>query len=220
VRADHLLSTPTPATTSATKNPLVVQADATVRVAEAQKRATQWQYLPRLSVVASLWVRGSGLSNGGSGSLPPSPNDGITPDTPNWAAGLVLTWPVLEIVATHARSRAAQAQVEVARAQRADVEQAVQSQIDAAEKVLEGAKQVAANTPIALGAARDAESQAIARYRAGLATIVEVAEAQRLLTLAEADDAVARINVRRGELLLARAVGDLEPFFEQLHGAR
>lgn len=218
VRADNLLSTTRATASSAQpiRNPLVIEADAAVRAANAQKRAVQWQYLPRLNLVASLWVRGSGLTNGSAaGSLPPSPNDGFTPDTPNWAAGLVLTWPALEIVATHARSRAARAQVDVARAQRADVEQAVQNQLDTARSVLEAAQRVAANTPVALNAARAAESQATARYRAGLATVVEVAEAQRLLAQAEADDAVARLNVRRAELLLARAVGDLEPFFAQ-----
>jgi outer membrane protein len=89
-----------------------------------------------------------------------------------------------------------------------------------AQKSLAAAQQVAANTPVALTAARAAESQATARYRAGLATVVEVAEADRLLAEAEAEDAVARIDVRRAELLVARAVGDLEPFFAQLRGSR
>jgi outer membrane protein TolC len=105
--------------------------------------------------------------------------------------------------------------VEVARAQRSDVEQAVETQIETARQVLEASRRVALNTPIALNAARAAESQATARYRAGLATVVEVAEAQRLLAQAEAEDAVARLNVRRAELLLARAVGDLDPFLAQ-----
>lgn len=218
VRADNLMALP-PQSTAATRpaqNPLVTQAAAAVRVAEAQRRAVQFQYLPRLNVVAALWVRGSGLTNGtAAGSLPPSPNDGLTPDTPNWAAGLVLTWPALEVVAVRARSRAAEAQLDVARAQRADVDQAVQSQLDTARQVLDAAHRTAANTPVALHAARAAESQATARYRTGLASVVEVAEAQRLLAQAEADDAVARLDVRRAELLLARAVGDLDPFFAQ-----
>ncbi|HWE30004.1 MAG TPA: TolC family protein, partial [Polyangia bacterium] len=221
VRADNLASSSTPkaAAAQSTTNPIVVQASAVVRAAEAQKRAVQLQYLPRLNLVASLWVRGSGLSNAtGSGALPPSANDGLTPDTPNWAAGLVLTWPALEIVAVHARTRVAQAQLDVARAQREDAEQSVQSQIDTAVQVLEAAGRIAANTPVALSAARAAESQATARYRAGLATVVEVAEAQRLLAQTEADDAVAHINVRRAQLLLARAVGDLEPFFAETRG--
>jgi outer membrane protein TolC len=77
-----------------------------------------------------------------------------------------------------------------------------------------------AQVQMRLAAARAAEAQATARYRAGLATVVEVAEAQRLLAQAEIEDAVARLNVRRAELLLARAIGDLGPFLDGVKGVR
>ena len=200
-----------------TKNPLVLEAEAAERTADARQRAVRWQYAPRLDLVGSMWIRGSGLTNGtAAGALPPSPANGLLPDTPNWAVGLVLTWPALEIAATHARSSAAAARGEAARARRTDIEQAIRSQLEVAQKSLAAAQQVAANTPVALAAARAAESQATARYRAGLATVVEVAEADGLLAEAEAEDAVARIDVLRAQLLTARAVGDLEPFFAPL----
>jgi outer membrane protein TolC len=72
---------------------------------------------------------------------------------------------------------------------------------------------VAANTPIQLEAARQAAQQAEARYKAGLGIIVEVADAQRLLTQAEIDDALARLGVWRAELALGVAQGDLTAFF-------
>ena len=46
----------------------------------------------------------------------------------------------------------------------------------------------------------------------GLGNIDEVAEAQRLLTQAEIDDALARLGVWRGLLGVATAAGDLQPF--------
>jgi len=162
-------------------------------------------------------VRGSGLT---SGTLSPSPAAGIGPDTPNWLAGLVLSWPALELVTVRARTRVEAAQVEVADARKREVKQAVQAQIDAARQIVDAARKEAANTPIALEAARDTESQAIARYRSGLAGVVEVAEAQRLLAQAEIEDAVARLSVRRAELLLGRAIGDLGPFLEGVRGGR
>jgi outer membrane protein TolC len=197
------------------KNPEVVEAEAALRASQARKHAVDLAYLPRLDLVGSLWIRGSGLS---SPTLPSSPGDGIVPDTPNWATGVVLTWPALELVAVRARSRVEAAQVKAADARRADVMQAVQSQIDAAREVLTASRRVAENTPIALKAARDAEQQATARYRSGLASVDAVAEAERLLAQAENDDAVARLNVRRAQLLLARAVGDLSPFLNELRG--
>jgi len=48
-----------------------------------------------------------------------------------------------------------------------------------------------------------------------LASITEVAEAQRLLAQAEADDAVARLGVWRALLAAAQVRGDLTPFLEQ-----
>ncbi len=63
-----------------------------------------------------------------------------------------------------------------------------------------------------VAAARAATQQADARYRSGLGTIDEVAEAQRLLTQAEIDDALARLGVWRGLLGVAAAAGDLQPF--------
>jgi outer membrane protein TolC len=203
--------------TAAAKNPEVVEADAAVRASQARKRAVDLQYLPRLDLLGALWIRGSGLA---SPTLGASPGLGIVPDTPNWATGLCLTWPALELVAVRARSRVEAAQVKAAQARKTDVMQAVQSQIDAAREVLAASRRVAQNTPIALQAARDAEAQATARYKAGLATVDAVAEAERLLAQAEIDDAVARLNVRRGELLLARAVGDLAPFLTELRGGR
>ncbi len=65
-----------------------------------------------------------------------------------------------------------------------------------------------------LASARAAEQQATARYQAGLSTAVEVAEAQRLLAQAEAEDALARLGVWRALLGLAAAQGSLEPFLD------
>ncbi len=217
VVAGNLLALAAAPVEAKTKHPLVVEAEATERAARARKHAVELAYLPRLDLFASLWMRGSGLT---SGALPPSPGDGIVPDTPNWVGGLVLSWPAVEIVTVRARARVEAAQVKVADARKREVMQAVQTQIDSAREILDAARKEAANTPIALKAAEAAEAQATARYRAGLATVVEVAEAQRLLAQAEIEDGVARLNVRRAELLLARAVGDLSPFLDSLRRGR
>jgi outer membrane protein TolC len=59
-------------------------------------------------------------------------------------------------------------------------------------------------------AAGAATRQAFARYQAGLAAIVELADAQRLLTQAEIDDALARLGVWRGLLGIAAAAGNIQ----------
>src|SRR5882762_8338988 len=115
IAAGHLLARgAAPAETKA-KHPLVIEAEAAERAARARKHAVELAYLPRLDLFASLWVRGSGLT---SGTLPPSPAEGIRPDTPNWLTGLSLSLPVLELVTVRARSRVETAQIQVADARK------------------------------------------------------------------------------------------------------
>jgi outer membrane protein TolC len=85
----------------------------------------------------------------------------------------------------------------------------VASQRQAAAATLQAARAIAANTPVQLDAARLSEAQARARYEAGLAGIVEVADAQSLLAQAEYQDAVARVDVWRALLAEAVAYGDV-----------
>jgi outer membrane protein len=56
--------------------------------------------------------------------------------------------------------------------------------------------------------------QARARYDAGLTSVLEVAEAQRLLAQAEADDAVATLAVWRAMLAQTLVRGDVQPFLD------
>jgi outer membrane protein TolC len=74
---------------------------------------------------------------------------------------------------------------------------------------------VAANTPVQVAAARTATNQATARYQSGLGNIDAVADAQRLLTQAEIDDALARLGVWRGLLGVATSAGNLQPFLAE-----
>jgi len=54
----------------------------------------------------------------------------------------------------------------------------------------------------------------VARFKAGLGTIVDVAEAQQLLLQAQIDDSLATLNIWRALARLAAAQGDLQPFID------
>ncbi len=188
-------------------HPDIVQSNAAVtRAAEAQ-HVINVEYLPRVDLVAALWTRGSGFFQ--------SPASGLVPDTANWAAGANVTWSFLDIPTIRARARTAAASHGVAVAQRDEAYLAVASQLATSAAVLRGALRVAKQTPATLASARAAEQQAAARFKTGLTPVVEVADAERLLAQAEVEDAVARLEVRRALLLLARASGDLGPFMAQ-----
>lgn len=93
------------------------------------------------------------------------------------------------------------------------------SQQRAADARLDAARAVAQNTPIQLTAAQQTEAQARARYDAGLASVIEVAEAQNLLAGAEYQDAAARIDVWRALLAKAVAQGDLSSLIDFLRAS-
>jgi outer membrane protein TolC len=108
------------------------------------------------------------------------------------------------------------------RAERARYDEAVltiTSQQRAADAMLDAARAVAQNTPIQLAAAQQSEAQASARYEAGLAGILEVAEAQNLLAGAEYQDAAARVEVWRALLAKAVAQGNLASLIDLLRAS-
>jgi outer membrane protein TolC len=75
---------------------------------------------------------------------------------------------------------------------------------------VEAARKIARNTPVELEAATALETQAQARYKAGLAAVVEVADAQRLLRQAEVDDSLAKLGVWQALFALAAAQGEID----------
>jgi len=131
-----------------------------------------------------------------------------------------VTFPAFDLPSIRARKEVEHYH-ELAEAAKYDqVLQNLTGELEKAKATLAGARRVAANTPVQLEAARATEQQATARYKAGLANIVEAAEAQRILTQAEIDDALARLSIWRALLAVAAAEGDLEPYLEQVRRAR
>jgi outer membrane protein TolC len=191
-------------------HPALVEAEAAVTAAQKRQEAAGLEYLPRVELVGALWARGSGYFTQSDGSPPPA--HGLLPDTPNWAAGVAFTWPILEVIGARARSRAEAANVQLATARQEQLGQLIDAQLLSAAAIVDAAQRIAAQTPVAVNAARAAETQATARYRSGLATVLEVAEAERLLTDAEIQDAEARLGIWSALLLASRAAGDLGPF--------
>lgn len=192
------------------RHPELRKSEAALTKAQRAERAVDLAYLPRLDVVAALWSRGSGLYG--------SPAQGLAPDIPNWGAGAIISWSFLDLPRIRARARIASAESAAAAAQRDEISLAIKGQLSSATSFVNGALAVARQTPKALTSARAAEQQAVARYKAGLSSLVDVADAERVLAQAEIDDAVARLEVRRGLLLMARASGDLGPFLRQARG--
>jgi outer membrane protein TolC len=185
-------------------------------VAEAQMAAVESSlalqhvlgssYAPRINLQTAYSLRGTGATANGTHL---GGSDGLDFDTPNWAVGFTATFPVFDWFSLRERTRI---EAHNERAERATYERVVRelsAQVEQARAEMDGTRRVAENTPIQLQAARVLEQQSRARYDAGLATIIEVADAQRLLLQAEVGDALARLGVWRALVADAAARGDI-----------
>jgi outer membrane protein len=204
-----------PSSLPAASNPLAVIEKAKVREAQAQRQTFQRQYYPRFFLQSGLNGRGSGADPSGTFA---GGTDGLGLDRVNWAVGMTVTFPIFDIFSIHDHEKIATANERAQQARYDQTVQGVTDQVEQARAAVEGARQVAANTPVELNAARAGELQSRTRYQSGLANMIEVAEAENLLAQAEIDDALARLAVWHNLGSLAAAQGDLEPFFKLSQG--
>jgi outer membrane protein len=197
--------------TDAKNHPAARAQEAAVDVVEARQRALDRAYYPRLTLQSTIAARGTGADTPGV----PSFGNGLWPQVPNWAVGATVTFPALELFSINARKRVEQQNDVAERARYDQTIQTLTTQEMKARSLMKAATEIATNTPVERQAATAGENQARARYQNGLASVTEVAEAQRLLAQAEVDDAIARLGVWRALLATAQATGDLTPFIEQ-----
>jgi outer membrane protein TolC len=194
---------PTPSTAT---HPLAETQMANVESSRAIQQVLGRSFAPRINLQSAFSARGTGATAGGTNI---GGSRGLDFETPNWAVGVTATFPLFDWFSLRERSRieAHNERAELATYDR--VMRELSTQVEQARAELNGARRVAENTPIQLAAARVLEQQSRARYDAGLATIIEVADSQRLLLQAEVGDAVARLGVWRALVADAAAKGDL-----------
>ena len=219
VRESVLVGAPpasAPAAASVALNPFAQVQHARVQEEQSLVHALDRSYYPKLYLQSVAMGRGSGVDATGKFLVG---TEGLGLDRANWAAGLSVTFPVFDIFSIKSK-KAVEAANE--RAEEARYDQALQDltgQLRKAQASLDGARKVAENTPLELDAARTTETQERARYQAGLATLVDVADSQSFLVQAEIDDALARLAVWQNLASVAAAQGDLAPFLQSLHDA-
>jgi outer membrane protein TolC len=209
ITAGPLLTMPPPqpsAPAAAAAHPLAETQMAAIESTRALQNVLGRSFFPRINLQSAFSLRGTGATASGTNL---DGSHGLDFDTPNWAVGLTATFPLFDWFSLRERRRieASNEQAEVASYDR--IVQQLTAQAEQARAAMDGAQRVAQNTPIQLASARVLEQQSRARYDAGLATIIEVADSQRLLLQAEVGDAVARLDLWRARLADAAARGDM-----------
>ena len=186
--------------------------EAAIEVVRARETLAARSYLPQITFQSTVFARGSGATVDGVNR----DGNGLLPQVSNWAAGLSVTFPLMDIFSATTRQRLEAANARAEEARYDETLQRLRAEEASAQALVRAAEQIAVQTPVQLQAARLAELQAAGRYNAGLGTMVEVADAQRVLAQAEADQALARLGIWRARLAEAHAGGDLTGFLSRV----
>jgi outer membrane protein TolC len=186
-----------------------VHRDPTLHIVESQLNSQRleakaiWaEYRPEFYLQGELF--------GFAGGVPPNGNptpvgDGWVPSVANYAVALVLRIPILDMTVV-SRSRVAVARERVLESQLNVTELRVNEVVRQAYVRRDVAVAAIPSLEHALNAAQDNWAQADARFRAGLGTSVELADAEAIREDADIQLALGHFDVARARSGLARAI--------------
>jgi outer membrane protein len=200
------------ATADLNNNPAAQHQAGVIQESRARLRVLERTYRPTFELQASSYARGTGALTDGTAL---GGWNGLGPTYFNAAAGFTVNFPLMALPSIRAQEAQESAIGRSAEATYRQVLADLQAQSNAARATLMQARRIAAETPKEVADARTGFAQANAQYRAGLTSIVAVAEAQRLLAQAEIDDSLSKLAVWRAILQVQIAQGDISSFLAQ-----
>jgi outer membrane protein len=186
------------------RDPRILGALAQLRTQENETRAIRAEMRPDLSLTGTISGRAGGAP---PSSGDPSSTNGWLPNVPNWDVGAVLSWPLFDPV-VHARAEASHAREQVRREELNQTRFEEVATIREAYVAVVVARQALPALQQSLTAARANWAQADARFRAGLGTAVELADAEALLADAEINLALGIFEVARTRAVFGRRIAE------------
>jgi outer membrane protein len=199
-------------------HPLSIAERSVIATIIAREHVISKSNYPVLHWVGGMNWRGSGLDTVGRWQKKDA--YGWLPPVTNWNVGFVANWNFLDWVKNRQEIAVQRHLAEAERKRYLQIIQNLTSENLQAQAMIRGSIALAENAPIQLHAAEQAELRLRTRYETGLATIADVAEAERLLTIAQVQAAIARIGVWQALLAAASAHGDITPFLQQIAAVR
>ncbi len=186
------------------RDPRLLEAMARLEAQAEQSRAIGAERRPDLFFTAGL--------SGRAGGAPPSSGNtadasGLLPIVPNWDVGAVLSIPLFDGT-VDARKRASQALEQVRRDEIDLAKQQLLAVVRQAYVSADLARQTLPTLQRAVTAAVANYAQADARFKAGLGTSVELADAEALRADAEIQVALGVFELARARAALGRAIAE------------
>jgi outer membrane protein TolC len=186
------------------RDPRILQALAQLRAEEERSRAIASEERPDLSLTGTLSAR--------AGGAPPSSGDaanggGWIPSVPNWDVGAVFSWPLFDPT-VRARAEASRAEEQVRRQELAQARFEEVAAIRQAYVAVEIARAALPSLQQSVTAARANYDQADARFKAGLGTAVELADAEAVRADAEIQLALGVFEIARARAAFGRTIAE------------
>jgi outer membrane protein len=190
---------------AATADPHILGLLNELRAREQRARAVGTELRPDLQLTATFSGRAGGAPPSGNGTA--ADGGGWLPRVPNWDVGVVFSWPLFDGV-VNARIDAARA---VARETRAELDAARFEQLGAIRAGYLQVDVARAALPALVRAKDTAQAnyeQADARFRNGLATSVELADAESVRVQAEVQLALGQFALARARAAFGRMLAE------------
>ena len=194
--------------------PIVKASQALMSTAMAQRKVLNKEYAPVFHFLGGLNFRGSGENLSATGSQSQGAN-GVFPAVPNYQFALIANWNFLDWFRIRQEKRVQDQRIVAQQEALNLVLQNIKTEDVKSRAQIRTAVALAANMPIQVEAADLAFRQAQARYKAGLGSVAQVAEANTVLAQSRMQEAIARLGVWRAMLQVAAVHGDLRPFMAE-----
>jgi len=195
--------------------PILQASNSVLLSAVAQKKVLEKEYYPVFHLLAGFNLRSSGLSPTVAGAGSSDNVGGAFPVIPNYQVAVIVNWNFLDIFRLHQEKKI---QAERIYQQQQDynlVLQNLRTEDLQARARVNAALALAQNMPVQVEAAVVATRQAEARYKTGLGSVAQVAQANQTLAQSRVQDAIAKVGVWRALLAVASVHGDLKPLLTE-----
>ncbi len=186
------------------RDPRLQEALAQLRQQELETRAVGALARPDVRLSATLSGRAGGAAPSSGEAVSGS---GFLPNVPNWDGALVLSWPLFDPT-INARRRASGVAEAVRRSEIDLVRQQVVAAVEQSYVGVVVAREALPSLQRAVEAARANYAQADARFKAGLGTSVELADAEALRTDADIRLAIGVFDLAKARASFGRAIAE------------
>jgi outer membrane protein len=187
------------------RDPRLQEALAQLRQQELETRAVGALARPDIHLSAAISGRAGGSAPSNNGQE--TSGSGYLPNVPNWDGALVLSWPLFDPT-INARKRASGVAEAVRRSEIDLVRQQVVAAVERAYVGVVVAREALPSLRHELEAARANYAQADARFKAGLGTSVELADAEALRADADIRLAIGVFDLAKAHATFGRAIAE------------